>query len=524
MNDYREVIFIAAENGALSGGKVGGVADVVRDLPAALHDHGWIATVIIPAYGVLHDVPAAKQIAVIKVPFAGELEPVTFWQVPGSFDTVRNLVIEHRLFNANVPGQIYFGDETGRPYATDANKFAFLCAAVAEWLINEESLPDAIHLHDWHAAFYLLLRNYSPRHAMLRSIRTVFTIHNLSYQGTRPLRGDSSALESWFPIMDYDLDAVQDPVYRDCINPMATAIRLADKVSTVSPTYAKEICQPSNPASSFVGGEGLESLLQEAGQSGRLSGVLNGCYYDQSTVTLTWPAFLSAMQEQVDAWSTRSEPSRAQEIAKQRLQQLTKKKPKTILASIGRLVAQKATLFEADGGSGMPALEELARGLSDNELIIILGSGAPEYEKTVLEIAERNDKVLFLHGYSESIAEPLYELADLFLMPSSFEPCGISQLLAMRSGLPCVVHGVGGLKDTVEHEVTGFVFGGDDLTSQARGFVETTLDALELRRKKPAAWKAIQGRAKQQRFEWSDSAQLAIKTLYAKSEENHECA
>ena len=139
---------MAAENGALVGGKVGGVADVVRDLPAALGEHGWNATVITPAYGSLHKLPGATREATVDVQFRGKTESVDIWQVPGSFSNVRNLVIDHELFAANGAGQIYFGDEPDRPYATDANKFALLSAAVADWLIEAESLPDAIHLHD----------------------------------------------------------------------------------------------------------------------------------------------------------------------------------------------------------------------------------------------------------------------------------------------------------------------------------------------------------------------------------------
>ena len=504
---------MAAENGALRGGKVGGVADVVRDLPAALGEH-WNATVVTPAYGSLHKLPGAACIAKIDVKFAGENESVDIWQVPGSFGNVRNLVVDHELFAANGPGQIYFSDESDRPYATDANKFAFLCAAVADWLIETDSLPDAIHLHDWHAAFFLLLRNFSPRHKKLREVRTVFTIHNLSYQGTRPLRDDASSLETWFPDLQYDLKSVQDLSAPDCINPMATAIRLADKISTVSPTYAKEICQPSNVATSFVGGEGLESLLVDATTAGRLTGVLNGCYYDQPPTKLNWPALLAAMKNQVDSWREADPLNPAHELAAERLARQTDTRPENLLVSIGRLVSQKATLFAAMTRKRIPALEEIAIGLGDRGLLIVLGSGEPEFEQSVLEMAKRNENILFLLGYSESLADPLYEIGDLFLMPSSFEPCGISQMLAMRAGLPCVVHGVGGLKDTVDDEKTGFVFAGKDLQSQAAAFVATTSRALALRKNQPDVWLSICNRAKQTRFEWSDSAELTINSLY----------
>ena len=505
---------MAAENGALVGGKVGGVADVVRDLPAALGEHGWNATVITPAYGSLHKLPGATREATVDVQFRGKTESVDIWQVPGSFSNVRNLVIDHELFAANGAGQIYFGDEPNRPYATDANKFALLSAAVADWLIEAESLPDAIHLHDWHAAFFYLLRDFSPRHKKLRSVRTVFTIHNLSYQGTRPLRDDESSLESWFPGLPYDLRSVQDLSALNCINPMATAIRLADKLSTVSPTYADEICLPSDAQSSFIGGEGLESLLIDAANDGRLIGVLNGCYYDQPPTGMTWRSLLVAMRRQVGVWRDKNPRNAAHQLAAERLARLARTRPETVLVSIGRLVSQKATLLMAMTGNNQTALEEIAVRLGDQGLIIILGSGEKVYEEAILDVARRNENIVFLHGYSETLADPLYERGDLFLMPSSFEPCGISQMLAMRAGLPCVVHGVGGLKDTVADEQTGFVFEGQGLQSQARSFVAATLRAVEMRRDKPDVWRSICRAARNTRFEWRDSAQVTIKNLY----------
>lgn len=512
-------MFIAAENGALRGGKVGGVGDVVRDLPAALNELGWTASVMTPAYGLLHKLPGSEMIESVEVDFAGKSERVDFWQVPGSFPGVRNVVLDHELFAKDGAGKIYFGDEPSRPYATDATKFALLCATAATWLNSARTLPDVVHLHDWHAAFYCLFREFSTNHERLRSVRTVFTIHNLAYQGTRPLAGDPSSLESWFPDLDYDLDRVRDPFLDNCLNPMAAAIRLADKISTVSPAYAQEICLPSNTATSFVGGEGLEGLLQDALGESKLVGIINGCYYNLPPDTSTWSGFLAAMRAQVATWAEVQPSNPAHALAAARLMAMGKRKPATVLTSIGRLVAQKATLFAAQGSHGKPALEEIAELLGDKDLLLILGSGDPSFEQVVMEIAARNANVLFLAGYSETLSDPLYALGDLFLMPSSFEPCGISQMLAMRAGQPCVVHGVGGLRDTVVDGVSGFVFDGKDLASQAAAFVATTSRALELRRTLPREWNRICSVARSLRFEWRDSAQQTASTLYGMSDD-----
>jgi starch synthase len=165
---------------------------------------------------------------------------------------------------------------------------------------------------------------------------------------------------------------------------------------------------------------------------------------------------------------------------------------------------------------GSPALERLLRDLGPDGLFILLGSGDPAYEAELLRLAARAPNLLFLCGYSERLGAALYESGDLFLMPSSFEPCGISQMLAMRSGQPCVVHGVGGLRDTVADERTGFVFNGDTPADQSRQFVRRVAEALAVRRENPSRWDSIRRAAGDQRFDWGRAARTYIRDMYAK--------
>lgn len=146
--DTRSVLFLASENGALPGGKVGGVGDVVRDLPVALAKLGWSATVATPSYGSLHRVDGSERLGSLDVPYRGRFEQVDTWLVPGSNPGVRNLVFDHPRFAADGGGVIYFGDEPERPFATDANKFALFCASAAEWVATTSRKPDVVHLHD----------------------------------------------------------------------------------------------------------------------------------------------------------------------------------------------------------------------------------------------------------------------------------------------------------------------------------------------------------------------------------------
>jgi starch synthase len=143
-----------------------------------------------------------------------------------------------------------------------------------------------------------------------------------------------------------------------------------------------------------------------------------------------------------------------------------------------------------------------------------LGSGDPQLEDQLRDIMNRYPHALFLHGYNEALAQQVYDSGDLFLMPSSFEPCGISQMLAMRSGQPCVVHGVGGLRDTVKHNETGFVFSGESLTAQASNFARTVKTALELRATAPDHWRQVCKAAEAERFSWQAAAASYSRDLY----------
>jgi len=499
----------------LHGGKVGGVGDVVRELPAALVNVGWQATVLTPAYGMLHDLPKAKGLGSIDIEFRGVITAVEIFDVPGSEQQVRNIVFEHPNFSPLGPGQIYCSDAADRPFAVDANKFAFFCTAVAAWINQLTIGPDVVHCHDWHAATYTVLRAYRPDYQGLRDIRTVFTIHNLAYQGTRPVGGDESALESWFPGLPFEHSAISDPLYADCFNPMAAAIRLADKISTVSPTYATEICEPSNTAVGFIGGEGLENDLTDARADGRLVGILNGCNYERSIGRRPgWQRVLDLAAEQVGAWADAAPSNRIHTVARQRLESLPKRRPKHVLTSIGRLVGQKASLLFEQLPNGRTALDTILDDLGSKGVLIILGSGETSYEQRMLEVAERANNLLFLCGYSEILAQPLYRAGDLFLMPSSFEPCGISQMLAMRAMQPCVVHGVGGLSDTVIDKHSGFVFTGDTPQQQAINFVSTVKRALNIKTDRNQDWQKICIRAAAARFSWAESARNTIEHLY----------
>ena len=506
----------AAENGALPRGKVGGVADVVRDLPPALAEAGWQSTVLTPEYGLFADMDGAIRIEDIQVPFGGDVLTVGVYALPATSEQVRHIAFAHERFTPQGPG-IYCDDGSERPFATDATKFALFSAAAATWVRDLPTAPDVVHLHDWHAALYCLLRRHDPAYASLRDIRTVYTIHNLALQGIRPLEDDESSLAAWYPDLDYDIGDVVDPRYDDCVNPMATAIRLADSVNTVSPTYAEEILQPNDPARGFRGGEGLEDLLAGVAAAGNLVGILNGCEYPKMDRRRPgWRRLLDTISKEVYEWIVAHKgPRTTHEASLEHLRALPSRRPKHLLTSIGRLTEQKAALFLERTSEGATAIEKILGSHARDMVMIVLGSGDSYYEAEFREIARHHRNFLFLNGYSETFSDLLYRTGDLFLMPSSFEPCGISQMLAMRASQPCVVHAVGGLRDTVLHDVNGFTFSGDSPVAQAEAFVQAVDRAIAMRNLDSERWLGIRSRAQSERFSWALAAERYAKSLYA---------
>ena len=506
--ELKRIWLVAAENDALPKGKVGGVGDVLRDLPIALAGLGLDVSVITPSYGMFHKLPGARLFQKVRVRFARRSYVVYIYAVAVADNPVTHFVIEHRLLSPAGPGQIYVSDAPGNPFAIDSAKFAFFNAAVAAWVNCSETPPDVLHLNDWHTGLIPALRHCGSPRAPLSNVRMIFTIHNLAYQGIRPLRGHPSSLESWFPELIQHEEVLRDPRYEDCVNFMVSAIRLADGINTVSPNYALEIQRPNDPSKGFSGGEGLEAEFVRAYSEGRLSGIINGCMYPEKPEPVAdWNGLLQLI-------ARRPEIMNASLPAETWIEHWQDRRPRNLLLSIGRVVDQKVPLFlePVDGHSS--SLEAILSALGPDSLFIMLGSGEKEFEDRFAEIAHASGNFLYLRAYVDSLSDPLYAIADLFLMPSSFEPCGISQMLAMRAGQPCVVHAVGGLKDTVSDGVTGFVFSGSTPQKQAENFVSCVQRAIAIKQEHPSQWQEICSNAANQRFSWPNAATTYLETLY----------
>lgn len=510
---------LAAENGALPGAKVGGMGDVLRDLPRALVRRGHRVTVLTPSYGFLARLPGAKARGTVSVSFAGTSETCRWLELPSGVDGLEFQLLDHARFSPRESERVYHDDGPEAPFATDASKFAFFSAAAAQLVASRKQPPDIVHLHDWHLGLYCLLRNFGPESSKLRPIRTVLTIHNLAVQGIRPLAGFASSLAVWFPGRDFPRTVVTDPRYADCVNPLAVGIRLADAVSTVSPSYAQEIVEPDDAARGRHGGEGLEALLAARQRDGALAGILNGCEYpDNPPQRRNWQKLRALMSACIVDWiAAGTEVAAAAWLAEKRIAALPATKPPLLATSIGRLTEQKLGLMRQELAPGETALDRALAALGRGHLIL-LGSGEPGYEQFLQRAMVRHPNLLFLKGYSDALSEALYTEGDLFLMPSVFEPCGISQMLAMRAGQPCVAHAVGGLRDTVD-DTNGFPFAGATRAEQAANFAAAVATAVEEKRAAPARWKARVEAARRARFSWDDSAGRYLRQVYGFGED-----
>lgn len=505
-------LFVAAENDAVPRCKAGGMGDVVRDVPRQIAARGDTACVISPSYSRLH--LTGEKRADVNFIFRGGPETAMVYEVPGKkeIEGVRHFVIHHPEIKPGDIAHIYFNDPD-QPFFTDANVFALFCTAVAA-SVRENIFGhlDVVHLHDWHTSMLLFLREFNPLFKDLKDIRFVYSIHNLAIQGIRPFDNNYSSVQAFFPDVEYDREKLRDPRYTDCINLMAVGIRLADAVHTVSPSYKEDIKKPSNPPH-FIGGEGLEEYLKQADEENRLFGILNGANYSDVQMPERGILLRQCVRRLFRWLQEEKKDYKAHYLAHtgEKITRFQEHKPDFICTSVARLTEQKFYFFR-DNSELLPALMEKLREV--NGVYILLGTGAPEYERIFREASYRHKNLIFINAQSESIIDMLYQDANLYLMPSLFEPCGISQMLAMRNGQPCLVHNTGGLKDTVVHGKTGFSFNGETIEEKEKDFIRVFSETVDLFFDDKKAWKQICKNAKKQRFTWEKSVGEYYEHLY----------
>jgi starch synthase len=415
-----KVLMVSSE--AAPYAKSGGLADVIGALPQALLPHGWDAAVVIPKYRGLHPEGSGKVLEDLPVWINGFRHNVSIWLKN------RNGV---NYYFVDAP---WFFDRDGlyasrgRDYGDNHVRFAILCLAslgVARHLEH----PDVLHAHDWQAALApVYARTWFGHDPRIAHIRHVFTIHNMGYQG----RFGKNALHDLG--LDHRLFTPDQLEFHGDVNLMKGAIVAADYVTTVSPTYSREIQTPEH-------GFGLDGLLRA--RRGRLTGILNGVDYSE------WdPAtdrHLPAHYQPADL----SGKAACKRAALNALGFGPQAYERPLIGVVSRFAAQKG--FDLLHPIG----HELAR---EDVTLIALGNGEPHIEWIFNDLATRyHDKIRVWHGYNNPLAHLIEAGSDIFLMPSRYEPCGLNQIYSLKYGTPPVVRATGGLADTIDEE-TGFKF------------------------------------------------------------------
>lgn len=479
MNQPR-VLFVAAEASPLI--KVGGLADVVGSLPAALNARGVETRVCIPKYGAVRaaHLPPSHRVASLDVPWQGRLIVTTIeeTQLPSSSTTLY-LVDAPEMF---ATGGIYFEHDVGRGQQLSMERFTFFSWAIAHLLGHLQWQPDIVHCHDWHAATLPVFLDLVGR-----SRPSVLTIHNIEGQG----RWSAAEVFAWLGVRGNESSWLSLRDQAGNYNALQIGINAATSLTTVSPTYARELLGVDF-------GNGLERDI--AARPHGIEGILNGI--DVVSFDPTTDAALSTRYsaDTVAVGKLLNKRALFRELGLPAAMG-------PLFGFVGRLASQKGIDLVT---AVIPDI------VSAGGHLVVLGSGVPNIEKLIRQAARRHpDNVRVRVAFDARLAQRIYAATDFFLMPSRFEPCGLGQLIAMRYGALPIVNDTGGLHDTVvdlgSGAGTGIVFAGPDV-ALLRGAIERALRVF----RQPDMMNAARDRAMAKDFSWTKAAEQYV-TLYAQT-------
>lgn len=454
--------------------KTGGLADVLGALPLAQAAQGDCVRVVLPYYREVRE----------KLPFTAEVaRRDTF----GGYVVIRFAQYQNiGLYLIDAP---HLYDRAGNPYHNEyyqdypdnVVRFGVLgwaAAAIATGIDPLWGKADVLHAHDWQAGLAPAYLTAWHRN----DVKSVFTIHNIAYQGCFHAKHIDDV---WLPHWMLHTEGIE---FYGQISFLKAGLYYADHVSTVSPTYAREITEP-------IGAYGMDGLLQARWAQGKLSGILNGV--DE---TIWQPATDPNLCQQYDIQTINKKS--ANKLTIQQHFHLNTQPENLLTVMVSRLTSQKGADF---------LLHSLQILLPENPHLqfVLLGSGEPEWEHAFGELATHYPNQVGVYiGYHESLAHQLIGGADVILVPSRFEPCGLTQLYGLKYGTLPLVRNTGGLADTVKNGTTGFVF--DDANADAlKHAFETALNTWQ----KPKIWATLRENAMKQDFSWCKVAEQ-YKMLY----------
>jgi starch synthase len=449
----------------------GGLADVAEALPVALNEIGMEVTRVMPKYkGIEEKYKLEKQFSFI-VEAGGDAK------VADVYSYLYEGVVTYFVGNSE-----YFERDGFYGYSDDDERFGFFCKATLEMLMFLDLKPDIIHLNDWQTALIgLFMREEYSRLDFYQNIKLVFTIHNLQYQGVFEM----GALENLnLPTKYFNMEAIE---YYGKVCYMKAGIVYADLVTTVSKSYANEIQTPWY-------GYGLDGLLRKYSQ--KITGIVNGIYYDKYDPDIDQSLNINFNQDNFEEKRHLQKEDFQKELG-------LPVKDVPLMGVVTRLAEQKGVDLI------IHAIEEL---IHEDVQFVVLGSGDYFYENRLLTLSEKySDKVSVNIQFNQGLARRIYGSTDMFLMPSLFEPCGLSQLYSLRYGTVPVVRRTGGLGDTITdydenyQESTGFVF----KNYNNHEFVKAIRRGMEIFSIK-SEWTELVRRGMETRFSWEKSAKEYI--------------
>ncbi len=474
----KKILFVASE--AVPFIKTGGLADVVGSLPKCFDKTYYDVRVMIPKY------------LCIKQEWRDKMNYVSHFYMDYMGQSRYVGILEYEYEGV----KYYFIDNEGyfsgpKPYGDwlyDLEKFAFFCNAALSALPVIGFQPDLVHCHDWQTGLIpVYLKDRFHDGEFFRNMKSVFTIHNLKFQGV----WDVKTIQRFSQLSDYYFAPDKLEAYKDG-NLLKGGVVYADAITTVSNTYAEEIKMP------FYG-EGLDGLMRA--RAGSLRGIVNGIDYDDFN-----PETDTMIEQTYNAKNFRKEKIKNKR-ALQRELGLEENDSKMMIGIVSRLTDQK----------GFDLIQYVMEDLcSDDVQLVILGTGEERYENMFRHYDWKyHNKVSAQIYYSEPLSHKIYAAADAFLMPSLFEPCGLSQLMALRYGTLPIVRETGGLKDTVEpyNEYEGTGTGFTFTNYNAHEMLNSIRYAERIYYDRKREWNKLVDRAMAKDYSWNASA-LKYQELY----------
>lgn len=456
------VLFVASECTPFV--KTGGLADVIGSLPQAMKEHEKTdVRVILPLYDEIASEWRAQMThhATLEVEFGWRR------QTSHIYTLTHNEIMYYFIAN-----DYYFTRKGIYGYYDDGERFVFFGHAVTEALAFLDFKPDVLHAHDWQAGIAVALAKIKQP---IEGLKTIFTIHNIKYQGIMSL----DTFSDFFNLAPEHMAGME---WNGMLNCLKSALFHADQITTVSPTYAEEIKDP-------YFSEGLHPILLE--RAADLVGVINGIDTKEYS-PLTDPRI------PVNYRSSRVK-KRDNKIILQEQLGLPISGEKPLYTMITRLVDQK----------GLALLEHiLDEFLAEDIQFVVLGSGDEEFERFFTEAAQRHPaKLVTRLEFDESLARQLYASADFFVMPSKFEPCGLAQLIALQYKTVPIVRETGGLRDTIQafNEISGKGNGFSFSNYNAHDLLAVLRYSLSIYHD-PGKWQQLSQNVNRSQFTWKDSA------------------